>query len=177
MVVVVELPYGMSLCPLDDLQSLWRNGRLLSHKRCKNLFLQPTLCHTKRLTTSGLKTLHKDAIQKKTFTINCRDQSKCHLICRRSLLSAHHGRAGRCCYGATCLTWNRSIVKHLFPQVRNMPVVFSRAGGDPKVAYQKITKLTNTLHAYSIQKSVLHGHWLRISCQTFTLGQITTRGH
>ena len=57
-----------------------------------------------------------------------------------------------------------------------MPVVFRRAGGDPKVACQKMTKLTNTLHAYSIQKSVLHGHWLRISCQCFTLGQITTRG-
>ena len=30
-------------------------------------------------------------------------------ICRGKLLSAHQGGAGRRCYGATCLTWNRSI--------------------------------------------------------------------
>ena len=29
-------------CPLDDLQSLWRNGSVLSKKSCKNLFPQPT---------------------------------------------------------------------------------------------------------------------------------------
>ena len=44
--------------------------------------------------------------------MNCRGQSKRHLICRGKLLSAHHGGAGRRCYGATCLTWNRSIAVH-----------------------------------------------------------------
>ena len=96
-------------CPLDNLQSLWRNGWVLSTKSCKKLFPLPTLCQTKRLTTWSLKTIHKNAIQKKTFTMNCRGQSKRHLICRGKLLSAHHGGAGCRCYGATCLTWNRSI--------------------------------------------------------------------
>ena len=96
-------------CPLDDPQSLWRNGWVLSKKSCKNLFPQPTLFQKKRLTTWSLKTLHKNAIQKKTFTMNYGDQSKRHPICRGKLLSAHQGGAGRRCYGATCLTWNRSI--------------------------------------------------------------------
>ena len=81
------------------------------HKELKIFFPQPTLCQTKRLTTWSLKTIHKNAIHKKTFTINSRGQSKLHLICRGRLLSAHHGGAGRRCYGATCLTWNRSIRK------------------------------------------------------------------
>ena len=34
-------------CPLDDLQSLWRNDWLLSKKSCKNLFPQPTLFQKK----------------------------------------------------------------------------------------------------------------------------------
>ena len=59
----------------------------------------------------GLKTLHQNAIQKKTFTMNCRGQSKRQPICRGKLLSAHHGGAGRRCYGATCLTWNWSAVR------------------------------------------------------------------
>ena len=46
-------------CPLDDLQSLWRNGWVLSKKSCKNLFPQPPLLQKKRLTTWSLKTLHK----------------------------------------------------------------------------------------------------------------------
>ena len=96
-------------CPLDDPQSLWRNGWVLFKKSCKNLFPQPTLFQKKRLTTWSLKTLHQKAIQKKTFTMNYRDQSKRHPICRGKLLSAHQGGAGRRCYGATCLTWNRSI--------------------------------------------------------------------
>ena len=62
----------------------------------------------KRLTTWSLKTLHKHAIQKKTFTMNCRGQPKRRPICRRKLLSAHQGGAGRRCYGATCLTSNLS---------------------------------------------------------------------
>ena len=98
-------------CPLDDLQSLWRNGWVLSKKSCKNLFPQPPLLQKKRLTTWSLKTLHKNAVQKKTFTMNYRGQSKRHPICRGKLLSAHQGGAGRRCYGATCLTWNRS---HIF---------------------------------------------------------------
>ena len=90
-------------CPLDDLQSMWRNGWVLSKKSCKNLFPQPTLFQKK-------KTLHKNAIQKKTFTMNYRGQSKRHPICRGKLLSSHQGGAGRRCYGATWLTWNRSIM-------------------------------------------------------------------
>ena len=63
-----------------------------------------TFPEKKRLTTWSLKTLHKHAIQKKTFTMNCRGQSNRHPICRGKLLSAHQGGAGRRCYGATCLT-------------------------------------------------------------------------
>ena len=51
----------------------------------------------------------QNAVQKKTFTMNYRGQSKRHPICRGKLLSAHQGGAGRCCYGARCLTWNRSV--------------------------------------------------------------------
>ena len=96
-------------CPLDDLQSMWRNGWVLSKKSCKNLFPQPTLFQKKRLTTWSLKTLHKNAIQnsKKTFTMNYRGQSKRHPICRGKLLSAHQGGAGRRCYGATRLSCER----------------------------------------------------------------------
>ena len=96
--------------PLDHLQSLWRNGWVLSKKICKNLFPLPTLFQKKRLTTWSLKTLHKYAVQKKTFTMNYRGQSKRHPICRGKFLSAHQGGPGRRCYGATCLTWNRSII-------------------------------------------------------------------
>ena len=44
--------------------------------------------------------------------MNCRGQSKRHPICRGKLLSAHQGGAGRRCYGATCLTWNRCVDLH-----------------------------------------------------------------
>ena len=43
--------------------------------------------------------------------MNCRGQSKRRPICWGKLLSAHQGGAGRRCYGATCLTWNRSITR------------------------------------------------------------------
>ena len=48
-------------------------------------------------------------LHSETFAMNYRGQSKRHPICRGKLLSAHQGGAGRRCYGATCLTWNRSI--------------------------------------------------------------------
>ena len=99
-------------CPLDDAKPVKK--RLGSmQEELKNIFPKPTLCKARHLTTWSLKTLHQNAIQRKTFTMNCRGQSKGHPICRGKLLSAHHGGAGRRCYGATCLTWNRSILCEL----------------------------------------------------------------
>ena len=112
-------------CPLDDLQSMWKNGWVLPKKSCKNILPQPTLFQKKRLTTWSLKTLLKNAIQKKTFTMNYRGHSKRHPICRGKLLSAHQGGAGRRCYGATWLTWNRSIDRfhsHFRPVVMEIEI-------------------------------------------------------
>ena len=107
-VVVVGPPYVMSFMSTRRCKACEETAGFYA-RRAEKYFPKPTLCKTRHLTTWSLKRLHQNAIQRKTFTMNCRGQSKGHPIYRGKLLSAHYGGAGRRCYGATCLTWNRSI--------------------------------------------------------------------
>ena len=109
-VVVVGLPYCHVVHVHSTIYKACEETAGFYPRRAAKIFSRSRhSSRKKRLTTWSLKTLHKNAIPKKTFTMNYRGQSKRHPICRGKLLSAHQGGAGRRCYGATWLTWNRSI--------------------------------------------------------------------
>ena len=122
-VVVVGLPYVMSF-----MSTRWSTKHVkkrlgsIQEELQKSFPTADTLPEKKRLTTWSLKTLHKNAIQKKTFTMNYRAQSKRHPICRGKLLSAHQGGAGRRCYGAQSVFPESRAARFWELQTRTTPL-------------------------------------------------------
>ena len=125
-VVVVELPYGMSFMSARRSVEPVTQQPAAIQEELKNSFpTANTLSHKTPEPLGAWKRCHSE----ENLHDELKRSVKSYPICRGNLLSAHHGGAGRRYYGATWLTWNRSIESYpVYGSIRVHVIIINFAG-------------------------------------------------